>query len=83
MESRTTSQQVTFRRPFWVSGLDARQAAGTYRVDIEEEMFAHSRLVWKLVATHITISKDGASQCVRINRDELEDALARDALPPV
>lgn len=81
MQSRTISKQVTFHNPFWVSGLDSRQAAGTYKVDIEEEaLTAHSFLAWKRIATHITIAKDGATEYIRIDGDELEDALARDTV---
>jgi hypothetical protein len=84
MESRTTSRPVTFRHPFWISGLDTRQAAGTYTVDTEEELLETSSfLAWKHVATHIIVAHNGSSEYVRINRDELDDALARDAMLPV
>ncbi len=80
MASRTSSRQVTFHRPFWVSGLDCRQSAGTYTVDTKEESVeARSFQSWQHVATMMRIARDGNINHVRINRDELDDALARDA----
>ena len=83
MTSRTTSQIVTFRRPFWVSGLDRRLPAGTYTIELEEVAIEAIALqTWKLVATRIHVPRDGNTDYVRINREELNDALARDAEYP-
>ncbi len=80
MASRTSSRQVVFGRPFWISGLDCRQSAGTYTVDTEEKLVeACSFLAWKHVATILRIPKLGVTEYLRVNRDELDDALARDA----
>lgn len=79
MALRTSSRQVNFHRPFWVSGLDCRQSAGTYTVDTEEESVeARSFRSWKHVATVMRIVRDGAVNYVRVDCDELDDALARD-----
>jgi hypothetical protein len=79
MASRTTSRQVVFGRPFWISGLDCRQSAGIYTVDTEEKLVeARSFLVWEHVATILRIPKLGVTEYLRVNRDELDDALARD-----
>ena len=81
MTSRTNSQIVTFRRPFWVSGLDCRHPAGSYTIETEEVAIeALAFQTWKLVATRIQVPRDG--NAVRINREELNDALARDAEYP-
>jgi hypothetical protein len=79
MASRTTSRQVIFGQPFWISGLDCRQSAGTYTVDTEEKLVeARAFLAWKHVATTLRITKQGVTEYIRVNRDELDDALARD-----
>ena len=83
MTSRTISQIVTFRRPFWVSGLDCRHPAGSYTIETEEVVIdALAFQTWRLVATRIHVPGDGDTDYVRINRDELNDALARDAEYP-
>jgi hypothetical protein len=80
MASRTSSRQVIFGRPFWISGLDCRQSAGTYTVDTEEKLNeARSFPAWEHIATVMRIPKHGVTEYLRVNRDELDDALARDA----
>lgn len=79
MASRTSSRQVIFGHPFWISGLDCRQSAGSYTVDTEEKLVeARTFLAWKHVATTIRITKHGVTEYLRVNRDELDDALAHD-----
>lgn len=79
MASRTSSRQVMFGQPFWISGLDCRQSAGTYTIDTEEKQVeARTSLAWQHVATMMRITKNGVTEYLRINRDELDDALARD-----
>lgn len=79
MASRTSSRQVTFRRPFWISGLDSRQSAGTYTVDTEEELVETlSFQAWKRVATIVRLSRGGTTEYRRVDAGELDDALARD-----
>ena len=80
MAARKTSRQVTFSWPFWVSGLDCRQAAGTYTVETEEvAVEALTFLAWKHIATVIRIAPYGVLLSVRIDQEELDDALVRDA----
>jgi hypothetical protein len=79
MASRTSSKQVTFRRPFWLSGLDSRQPAGTYTVDTEEERVEElSFLAWRRVATNMRVARGGTTEYIPIDPSELNDALARD-----
>ena len=83
MTSRTTSQIVTFRRPFWVSGLDRRLPAGTYTIELEEtSVDAPTFQIWKLVATRLHLPRGGNTDRVRVNLEELNDALTRDAEHP-
>ena len=38
MTVRTSCIRVTFKRPFAVSGMDEMQPAGTYTIEIDEEL---------------------------------------------
>ena len=83
MATRTSSKQVTFRRPFLLSGFDSPQPAGTYTVDTEEELLEIlgplSFPVWKRVATIMRLARGGATEYVPVDPNELNDAMARDA----
>jgi hypothetical protein len=79
MPIRTTSKNVTFKRPFIISGFDRLQPAGTYTVDTEEEQLdAISFPAWKRLATVIEIKNAGATEYQRIDPNELHEALMRD-----
>jgi hypothetical protein len=79
MPIRTTSETVTFRRPFILSGLDKLQPAGTYTVDTEEEQLdAISFPAWKRIATVIALKNADAVEYQRIDPKELREALMRD-----
>lgn len=83
MVMRINSRQVTFRRPFFLSGFDAPQAAGTYTVDTEEELLETlSFPAWKRAATTMRLTHAGATEYRPINPDELNEALVLDAAPP-
>jgi hypothetical protein len=83
MVTRTSSQQVTFRRPFLLSGLDSLQPAGTYTAEIEEELLETlSMPAWKRTATVILLSHGGATEYHAVDPDELQKALLRDAAQP-
>lgn len=84
MAMRTTESLVTFRRPFLLSGLEERQAAGTYRVVIDEaEIEGISFLAWQRVATMIHVPaitvRTGARQVFQVDADELAEAISADA----
>jgi hypothetical protein len=86
MPMRTTSRAVTFRRPFFLSGFDAPQAAGTYTVETEEELLdGLSFLAYRRKSTTIYLHAQAGhpmtSETVAIDPDELDAALARDAEP--
>ncbi|WP_163269351.1 hypothetical protein [Chelativorans alearense] len=85
MTVRTTDTEVTFRQPFMLSAFDARQAAGTYRLVIEEEeILGLSFLAYRRTATMLhtpAISvQSGRHQVVEVDPEELTVALDADAL---
>jgi hypothetical protein len=83
MTTRTTTKQVTFRRPFLLTGFEAVQAAGTYTVDTDEEMVdALSYPVWRRTGTTLHLHRAGATEFVPIDPEELSRALLRDGAQP-
>ena len=78
---RVTYRQVTFRRPFHLTGLDGRQPAGTYTVETEEALLeTYPTVAYRRTATlmHVATSP-GIVQGLPISPDDLDLALARDA----
>jgi hypothetical protein len=83
MTTRTTTKQVTFRRPFLLAGFEAVQAAGTYTVDTDEEIIDElSYPVWRRIGTTLHLRRAGATEFVPIDSEELSRALLRDAAQP-
>ena len=83
MTTRTSSRQVTFRRPFVLSGFDSLRPAGTYTVDTEEELMEGiSFPIWKRVATIIQLKRGNATEYPQVDPDELLEALLRDGAQP-
>jgi hypothetical protein len=79
MATRTLTKQVTFRRPFLLTGFEAVQAAGTYTVDTDEEMIeALSYPVWRRTGTTLHLQRAGATEFVPVDPEELSRALLRD-----
>ena len=79
MATRTSSKQVTFRRPFLLSGFEGLQPAGTYTIDTEEELIdALSFSAWKRVATVMQVTRGGATEYLPVDPNELSEALLRD-----
>jgi hypothetical protein len=84
MTSRSTTRTVRFTRPFTLKNVEGEQPAGTYEVEIDEELLTGvSFPVYRRVEARITLpfSVMGASghQTVPVAMDELDAALARDA----
>jgi hypothetical protein len=80
MSERVAREAVTFAKPFFVEGLDRSQPAGTYNVEIVEELIENlSFAAYRVVSTSIEIPVEGGGghsrQLVRIN-----SALVRAAL---
>lgn len=83
MVTRTRSEQVVFRRPFLLSGLDSVQCAGTYTVDTEEEFLeALTISAWRRTSTVIQVPRAGATEYLPVEPSELHEALMRDGAQP-
>ena len=80
MTERVARESVTFAKPFFVEGLGREQPAGTYKVEIVEELIEGlSFLAYRVVSTSIVLPLAGGGahsyQHVPIN-----SALVRAAL---
>ena len=76
---RTTRESVTFDRPFSLGAVDGLQPAGTYAVDVDEELIEGlSFLAYRRVATTIYLPLHhrgpGSVQAVRVEPRELAAA---------
>ena len=76
---RTTRETVTFEEPFSLTAIDELQPAGTYAVDIDEEVIEGlSFLAFRRVATtiYLPLRKGGGAslQAIRVDPDELAAA---------
>lgn len=84
MTSRITTRTICFTRSFVLKGVEGEQPAGTYDVEIDEELLPGlSFPVYRRVEARITLPFNamGATghQTVPVPLEELEAALARDA----
>ena len=80
MMTRTTCRTITFSRPFAVSGVDGVQPAGTYTVETDDELLqALSFPARRRLETRIRLRSATFEQVARIDPDDLDGALARDA----
>jgi hypothetical protein len=82
---RTTRESITFDRPFSLTAVDRLQPAGTYAVDIDEELIEGlSFLAYRRVATTIYLplhqGSHGSVEVVRVDPQEL--AVAHQEMPP-
>lgn len=82
MALRTTRTSATLRAPFRLSALDEMLPAGTYDIDIEEEVIeGNERSVYLRVATLLHLRTRGMVQIVTVDPSELEAALDNDRAP--
>jgi hypothetical protein len=86
MTARTTSGTVTFTQPFKLTGMDGAQAAGSFRLEIDEELIEElSFPVYRRTATYIVLPGQAGSmilaQTLKIDPAELEAALKRETMP--
>jgi len=75
----TTRETVTFDHPFSLMAVDGLQPAGTYTIDIDEELIEGlSFLAYRRVATTIYLplhqGHQGSVQAVRVDPRELTEA---------
>jgi hypothetical protein len=76
---RTTRETVTFEHPFSLCGIDGVQPAGTYTVEIDEDLIEGiSFLAYRRIATTIYLplryGGAGSVQAVRVDPRELDAA---------
>jgi len=83
MSVRTSTRSVTFRRPFFINGIDKRLPAGTYVVETDEKLLENiSFLAYQRVSTAIHLPQKAGdstfSRTLIIDPNELDAALKRD-----
>lgn len=75
----TTRHQVTFTRPFHLSGLNIHPA-GSYTVTVaQEQLGAVSRVGWRQLAATLQCTRGGMAEHVPIDMQDLREALLRDS----
>ncbi len=77
---RTIRESLTFDRPFSLGAVDGLQPAGTYAVDVDEELIEGlSFLAYQRVSNTIYLplraGRSGSVQAVRVDLRELDAAL--------
>src|ERR1041385_2105595 len=78
--TRHTSTTVTFRRPFILDGFEQLQPAGSYTLDIEEELLdTLLSPVWRRTSTTMRLRRHGGLEQVPVDPEQLKEALVRDA----
>ena len=79
MLTRTSHSQVTFRRPFRLSGMDALVPAGTYALDVEEERLDTLTVeAWRQTAVVLQITAAGITEYLAVDPQELREAMECD-----
>ncbi|HET6158605.1 MAG TPA: hypothetical protein VFE34_09695 [Dongiaceae bacterium] len=84
MTTRTTTATVIFTRPFVLNGFDGEQRAGSYLVEIDEELLdgvsfpAYRRTETRMSLDRGSNSGHGAIQIAVVDPKELEAALVVD-----
>src|SRR6478609_970536 len=79
MLTRTSHSQVSFRRPFRLSGMDALAPAGTYALDVEEERLDMLTVeAWRQTAMILQITAAGITEYLAVDPQELREAMERD-----
>jgi hypothetical protein len=84
---RTTRESVTFDRPFSLYAADGVQPAGTYMVEIDEDLIEGlSFLAYRRIATTIYLplryGGPASVQAVRVDPRELDQARWKSEPPP-
>jgi hypothetical protein len=76
---RTTKTTVTFRSAFRLTGFDGPEPAGTYDLEVDEEIIeGNDRTVYRRIATLLILRSGGTTRTMTVNQADLEAALARD-----
>ncbi|MBU8537313.1 hypothetical protein [Falsiroseomonas tokyonensis] len=82
-QTRTSREQLVFRRPFALPGLAQKLPAGTYTVEVEEELIeALSFPAWRRTSTTLTRRPERAGELIEahaVTARDLEAAQLIDA----
>ena len=79
MTADSMIEQVTFRRPFTLPGLDGPHAPGTFDVQIRRELLDVSWTAYLLTRT-IMLTRQGVVEALEVRTEDLLEALRLDAL---
>jgi hypothetical protein len=77
---RTTQSTITFKAPFRLQGVPLLQAAGTYKVDSDEEVI-EGNLPTLPIATRLHLRVGGSIRIHTVDRADLKAAWERDPVP--
>lgn len=81
MTLRTTKSTVTFHAPFSMPNVSGEQPAGTYDIEIDEELIEGiERTAYRRVATLLYLRTPGSTRTCSVTVDDLAAALERDGL---
>jgi len=81
MTLRTTKSTVTFHAPFSLPSISGEQPAGTYDIEIDEELIEGiERAAYRRVATLLYLRTRGGTRTCTITANDLAAALDRDGL---
>jgi hypothetical protein len=72
------TEQITFRHPFTLPGLDGPHRPGTFDLVTEREALDVSWPAYRLTLT-LLLTEAGAIEAVPVSRGELDAALRRDS----
>lgn len=81
MTLRTTKSTVTFHAPFSMPNISGEQPAGTYEIEIDEELIEGiERTAYRRVATLLYLRTRGGTRTCTITAEDLAAALELDGL---
>ena len=79
METRITTKQVNFRRPFHLRGIAGPQPPGTYTIRVGHELIGPSAIMgWRRTDIVLELVCDGCVRDVTMSAQELREALVED-----
>lgn len=82
MDKRSTSSQITFRRPFRLDGVEGLQPAGSYTLTVEEERLDTLTIdAWRQTSATLYVPQGGAIDHAAISMEDLQAALVHDVSP--
>jgi hypothetical protein len=79
---RTIRSTITFAFPFRLKGMERAQAAGTYKVDTDEQAADRHGDIFVRVATFLHTRQGASIRIRKVDAEELDAALDRDRSGP-